>query len=263
MAAARRTEPPGLTRATSAARTTTPAAARHRLGSTPSPLMISPRTIATCWPETAVRWVMDTTRMSERTSAGRAWSSPRATPLTSSRAPSGQCHRPDAVVGAPTTSASPARRDPTVPSTPSAGASSRTAASDPRTTARASPASPGRGVARTRTTAPMGRSYQSSLPRTRALRREALPSTSVTARSVSTTVRRGPATTRGSVCTVPRSVTVRPSAAARVRGSPARLHEPAADTASTAAIASTASRMLAITDPRADPSGASAPGRGS
>ena len=73
----------------------------------------------------------------------------------------------------------------------------------------------------------------------------------------------GPATTRGSVCTVPRSVTVRPSAAARVRGSSARLHEPAADTASTAAIASTASRMLAITDPRADPSGASAPGRGS
>jgi len=144
-----------------------------------------------------------------------------------------------------------------------AGASSRTAASDPRTTARASPASPGRGVARTRTTAPMGRSYQSSLPRTRALRREALPSTSVTARSVSTAVRRGPATTRGSVCTVPRSVTVRPSAAARVRGSSARLHEPAADTASTAAIASTASRMLAITDPRADPSGASAPGRGS
>ena len=263
MAAARRTEPPGRTRTTSAASTKAPTRARHRLGSTPRPLMTRPRTMATCSPDTAVRWVIDTVRMSVRTSAGRAWSSPSATPETSSDAPAGQRHRPGTACGCCTASASPARSEPTTARAPAGGATSRTAAPEPTTAAVASPGSPGPGTARTRTVAPMGMSNHSWPPRTRALRQEARLSTVVTASSVTTVVRPGPGTARGSAFTVPMSVTVRPSATARLKGSAARLHEPAAATASTATAATVLSRRPAHTDPTAGPFRAPAPGRGS
>ena len=140
---------------------------------------------------------------------------------------------------------------------------SRTALLELRTAACASPGSPGRRTARTRTAAPMGMPSHSRPPRTSALWREAHPSTAVTARVATTVVRREPGTTRGSVSTVPVSATARPSPAARARGSAPLLHRPAVATTSTATATSTVSRRLARADPMAEPLGAPAPGRGS
>ena len=82
IAAARTTEPPGRTSTTSSTRTPAPMSARQRRGTAPSAPRVSPRTMATCWPETAVRCVIETVRMSSRTCPGRAESSPSATPGT-------------------------------------------------------------------------------------------------------------------------------------------------------------------------------------
>lgn len=192
MTPARSTEPPGRTRTTRPVSTTSPAPARTRRGTAPSPVSTRPRTRATCWPETAVRWVIETARISSRTVRGRAWSSPRATPGTRARAPGGQrgadgpagAGTPSspsgsvpAVGSAPSTSAGsapaararPSRRHPTRASEPDGSASTLTEAPAPSRAASAEPGWAARSGPCTRTVAPRGRSSHRESPRTTAL----------------------------------------------------------------------------------------------
>lgn len=197
MTPARSTEPPGRTRTTRPVSTTSPAIARTRRGTAPSPVSTRPRTRATCWPETAVRWVIETARISSRTVRGRAWSSPRATPGTRARAPGGQ-RGADGPAGAPSTSAGsaarpspagsapaacsatsagsapaararPSRRRPTRASEPDGSASTLTEAPAPSRAASAEPGWAARSGPCTRTVAPRGRSSHRESPRTTAL----------------------------------------------------------------------------------------------
>ena len=227
MVAARSTEPEGRTRMTRRVSMTAPSSARHRRGSAPRASRPSPRMMATCCPETAVRCVMETVRMSSRNGAGRAWSSPRATPGTRLRAPGGQ--RPVSspapaapgapMPGAPTAWARPARTEVTAPSIPLGGPRTVRPARLGMMAASARPASVGRRRVRTRTRVPMGRLSHCVSPRTVALRVEARVSTCATSRVVMTRVERLVAETRGCWETVPMRVTGCPVATAAVSGS--------------------------------------------
>ena len=229
MTAARSTEPPGRTRTTRAVRTSAPAPARHRRGSTPRAVRTSPSTMATCSPETAVRWVMDTSRMASRRSVGRAWSSPRASPGTRARVPLGQgssppcaawprsLTSPDPPGSWPAARASPARRPVTSPRTPLGGASTLKVVARTSAPSRC-PAGRALSVAWSRRREPMGTSRRASRPRSVTLMVETRPSTLPTSRVVRTVSPRAPAT-RGCRETVPTSVTGVPRARAVLRGS--------------------------------------------
>ena len=222
MVAARSTDPEGRTRITRAVSRTAPSSARHRRGSTPRAARPRPRTMATCCPETAVKWVMETVRMSSRTWAGRAWSSPRATPGTRARAPGGQkpvSSPAPATPCAPTARARPERIPVTAPSTPVGGLRTLRPARLGMMAVSARPGSVGRRRVRTWTRVPMGRLSHCLSARTVARRREARPATCSTSRAVMTRVDRLVADTRGSWETVPMRVTGWPEATAMVNGS--------------------------------------------
>ena len=227
MVAARSTDPEGRTRMTRAVSRTAPISARHRRGSTPRASRPSPRMMATCCPETAVRCVMETVRMSSRSWAGRAWSSPRATPGTRVRAPDGQKPVSSPAPAAPcapvpcasTTWARPARMLVTVPSIPFGGPRTVRSARLGMMAASARPGSVGLRRVRTWTRVPMGRLSHCLSPRTVALRVEARASTCSTSRAVMTRVERLVAETRGCWETVPMTVTGCPEATAVLKGS--------------------------------------------
>ena len=267
MVAARSTEPEGRTRITRRVSRIVPSSARQRRGTTPRAARPRPRTMATCCPETAVKWVMDTVRMSWRTWAGRAWSSPRATPGTRVRAPGGQNPR-DAVSvpcasSAPTARARPVRMLVTAPSTPAGGLSTLRPARLGMMAVSDRPGCVGFRCVRTSTQVPMGRLSHCLSARTVALRDEDRPSTCSTSRAVMTRVDRLVAETLGSWETVPTRVTGRPEATAMVRGSRWRAHRWAALMARTAAAHRAHTSMLALTVPMAPGSCSGAPGRGS
>ena len=255
---------------------TAPSSARHRRGSTPRASRPSPRMMATCCPETAVRCVMETVRMSSRNGAGRAWSSPRATPGTRLRAPGG--HRPVSspapaalgapvpgapIPGAPTVRARPSRMLVTAPSIPLGGPRTVRPARLGMMAASARPASVGRRRVRTRTRVPMGRLSHCVSPRTVALRVEARVSTCSTSRAVMTRVERLVAETRGCWETVPMRVTGCPEATATVNGSRWRAHRWTALMVRTAAAHRAHTSRLALRVPIAPGSCSGAPGRGS
>ena len=250
---------------------TAPSSARHRRGSAPRASRPSPRMMATCCPETAVRCVMETVRMSSRNGAGRAWSSPRATPGTRLRAPGGQ--RPVSspapaapgapMPGAPTAWARPARTEVTAPSIPLGGPRTVRPARLGMMAASARPASVGRRRVRTRTRVPMGRLSHCVSPRTVALRVEARVSTCSTSRVVMTRVERLVAETRGCWETVPMRVTGCPEATAAVSGSRWRAHRWAALMVRTVAAHRAHTSRLALRVPIAPGSCSGAPGRGS
>ena len=243
---------------------TVPSRARHRRGSTPRPASPSPRMMATCCPETAVRCVMETVRMSSRTWADRAWSSPRATPGTRARAPGGQ--RPASSPAPsrpwpPTAWARPVRMLVTAPSTPAGGPSTVRPARLGMMAASARPDPVGRRRVRTLTRVPMGRLSHCVSPRTVALRVEDCASTCSTSRALMTRVERLVAETRGSWETVPMRVTGCPEATATVRGSRWRDHRWAALTVRTVAAHRAHTSRLALRVPTAVGSCSGAPGR--
>ncbi len=265
MVAARSTEPEGRTRITSRVSRAAPSSARHRRGRIPRAASPSPRTMATCCPETAVRWVMDTVRISSRTWAGRAWSSPRATPGTRERAPDGHqssaTSSMPAVLGDPTVSARPVRMLVTAPSTPEGGLRTLRSARLGMMAASDCPGSVGRRRVRTWTRVAMDRVSHCRSPRTVTLKDDARPSTRSMSRAVMTRVERLVAETRGSRVTVPMRVTGRPEVSATVKGSFSRAHRWAELTARAVAAHRTHTSRLALSVPMAPGSCSGAPGR--
>ena len=264
MVAARRTDPLGRMRRTRPTRTIPPASARQRLGSTPRPVRTSPSTMTTCCPETAVRWVIETVRMFWRRSAGRAWSSPRASPGTRARAPASSppAQRPGVLPPAwPVARVSPSLILPTAPSTPRGSPVLVGALPRPRIAASDAPGSGARSRPRAVTREPRGISSQDASPRTRMRRPEGTPSMLTSSRAVRMVVARAEAVARGCSLMVPSMVTARPDSTASVVGSRARAHWPAEATARTAAATRQARRAPAAMGPAL--AAPALPGRGS